>query len=164
MSSDMSPSRRLAPLLILLVSLLVPAAASAAAPKPLIGTAIVFQRGFDVMYWDSFTGLRKLARGDEPSISSNGRFVAYQQRGGSGCGKVVVLDLRSNAKLSLPGIETGSCVSSPAFGRRALRHLRLPGPGRGRSQRHLSVRHGGQAHAPPARAGAVGSVRAQPVA
>ena len=109
----MSHPRRLASLLILLVSLVVPVTASAAAPQPQIGTAIVFSRGFDVMYWDSFSGLRKLDRGDEPSISSNGRFVAYQQRAGSGCGKVVVRDLRTNAKLSLPGIETGACVSDP---------------------------------------------------
>ena len=68
------------------------------------------------MYWDSFSGAAPLDRGDEPSISSNGRFVAYQQRGGSGCGRVVVRDLRANAKLSLPGIETGACVSAiPGF-------------------------------------------------
>jgi Tol biopolymer transport system component len=109
----MSHPRRLSFLFVLIVSLLVPAAVAAAAPKPLTGTAIVFQRGFDVMYWDSFGGLRRLDRGDEPSISSNGRFVAYQQRGGSGCGKVVVRDLRTGKKLSLPGIETGGCVSDP---------------------------------------------------
>ena len=108
----MSRSIRLASLLALLVTLAVPAA-SLAAPKAQTGTAIVFQRGFDIMYWDSFNGLRRVDRGDEPSISSNGRYVAYQQRGGAGCGKVVVRDLRTNAKLSLPGIETGACVTDP---------------------------------------------------
>jgi hypothetical protein len=44
---------RIASLLALLVTMAVPAAASAA-PKPKQGTAIVFQRGFDVMYWDTF--------------------------------------------------------------------------------------------------------------
>lgn len=100
-------------LLVLLVLLAVPTTASAAVPKPQTGTAIVFQRGFDVMYWDSFSGLRRLDRGDEPSISSNGSYVAYQQRGGAGCGKVVVYDLRAGAKLALPGIETGACVADP---------------------------------------------------
>lgn len=109
----MSHPRRLSALFVLLVSLLVPAATSAAAPKAQTGSAIVFERGFDVMYWDSFSGLRRLDRGDSPSISSNGRYVAFQQRGGAGCGKVVVRDLRANAKLSLPGIETGACVTDP---------------------------------------------------
>jgi hypothetical protein len=108
----MSRLIRLASLVTLLLTLALPAAASAA-PKPKLGTAIVFQRGFDVMYWDSFNGLRRLDRGDEPSISSNGRYVTYQQRGGPGCGKVIVRDVRTNAKLSLPGIETGACVEDP---------------------------------------------------
>ena len=102
----------LASLVTVLLTLALPSAASAA-PKPQTGTAIVFQRGFDIMYWDSFNGLRRLDRGDEPSISSNGRYVAYQQRGGAGCGKVIVRDLRSGARLPLPGIETGACITDP---------------------------------------------------
>ena len=109
----MSHRLRLAFLPVLILSLALPAAASAAAPKPLQGSAIVFQRGFDVMYWDSVNGLRRVDRGDEPSISSNGRYVTYQRRGGAGCGKVIVRDLRTNRELSLPGIETGSCIEDP---------------------------------------------------
>jgi Tol biopolymer transport system component len=109
----MSHPVRLALLSVLLVLLAVPAAASAAAPKPQRGSAIVFQRGFDVMYWDSFNGLRRIDRGDEPSISSNGRYVTYQRRGGASCGKVIVRDLRTNRELSLPGIETGACITDP---------------------------------------------------
>jgi Tol biopolymer transport system component len=102
----------IASLLALLVTLAVPAAASAA-PKPKQGTAIVFQRGFDVMYWDSFNGLRRVDRGDEPAISSNGRYVTYQRRGGAGCGRVIVRDLRTDRELPLPGIQTNSCVTDP---------------------------------------------------
>ena len=109
----MSRPIRLAFLVILLVSMAVPAASSAAAPSPQIGSAIVFQRGFDVMYWDSFNGLRRVDRGDEPAISSNGRYVTYQRRGGAGCGKVIVRDMRTNRELSLPGIETGACITDP---------------------------------------------------
>ena len=65
----------LASLVTVLLTLALPSAAPAA-PKPQTGTAIVFQRGFDIMYWDSFNGLRRVDRGDEPSISSNGRYVA----------------------------------------------------------------------------------------
>jgi len=54
-----------------------------------------------------------LDRGDEPSISSDGRYVAYQQRGGAGCGKAIVRDLRTDAKLPLPGVETGACITDP---------------------------------------------------
>ena len=108
----MSHRLRIALLVTLLLSLAAPAA-SVAAPKPKLGTAIVFQRGFDVMYWDSFNGLRRVDRGDEPSISSNGRYVTYQRRGGAGCGKVVVRDLRTLRELSLPGIETGACITDP---------------------------------------------------
>jgi Tol biopolymer transport system component len=104
---------RIAFLVILLVLMAVPAASSAAAPKPQIGSAIVFQRGFDIMYWDSFNGLRRVTRGDEPAISSNGRYVTYQRRGGAGCGKVIVRDMRTNRELSLPGIETGACITDP---------------------------------------------------
>ena len=81
----MSRPVRIAFLVILVVLTAVPAASSAAAPKPQIGSAIVFQRGFDIMYWDSFNGLRRVGRGDEPAISSNGRYVTYQRRGGAGC-------------------------------------------------------------------------------
>ena len=109
----MSHRLRLASLLVLLASLSVPASVSAAAPKPKQGTAIVFQRGFDVMYWDSFNGLRRVDRGDEPAISSNGRYVTYQRRGGAGCGRVIVRDLRTDRELSLPGIQTNSCVTDP---------------------------------------------------
>jgi WD40 repeat protein len=109
----MSYRLRLVSLLVLLASLSVPASVSAAAPKPKQGTAIVFQRGFDVMYWDSFNGLRRVDRGDEPAISSNGRYVTYQRRGGAGCGRVIMRDLRTNRELSLPGIQTNSCVTDP---------------------------------------------------
>ena len=109
----MSHPLRLASLVVVLVSLSVPAGALAAAPKAVVGTAIVFQRGFDVMYWDSVNGLRRVDRGDEPAISSNGRYVTYQRRGGSGCGRVVVRNLRTNRELSLPGIETGGCITDP---------------------------------------------------
>ncbi|HVD58337.1 MAG TPA: hypothetical protein VNC17_15945 [Thermoleophilaceae bacterium] len=109
----MSRPMRIAFLVILLVLMAVPAASSAAAPKPQIGSAIVFQRGFDIMYWDSFNGLRRVTRGDEPAISSNGRYVTYQRRGGAGCGKVIVRDMRTNRELSLPGIETGACITDP---------------------------------------------------
>jgi Tol biopolymer transport system component len=108
----MSRLLRLSLLVSLLVTVSIPAVA-AAAPKPQIGSAIVFQRGFDVMYWDSFNGLRRVDRGDEPAISSNGRYVTYQRRGGAGCGKVIVRDMRTNHEVSLPGIETGACVTDP---------------------------------------------------
>jgi Tol biopolymer transport system component len=109
----MSHRLRLVSLFVLLASLSVPASVSAAAPKPKQGTAIVFQRGFDVMYWDSFNGLRRVDRGDEPAISSNGRYVTYQRRGGAGCGRVIVRDLRTNREVPLPGIATNSCVTDP---------------------------------------------------
>jgi Tol biopolymer transport system component len=108
----MSRLLRLSLLVSLLVTVSIPAVA-AAAPKPQTGSAIVFQRGFDIMYWDSFNGLRRVDRGDEPAISSNGRYVTYQRRGGSGCGKVIVRDMRTNQELSLPGIETGACITDP---------------------------------------------------
>jgi hypothetical protein len=85
------------------------------APTPVIGRAIVVERGFDVMYWDSVNGLRNIGPGLEPAISANGLFVTYIGRDGEGCNPVRVYDVRARRNVDLPGLNTGDCNDNPAL-------------------------------------------------
>jgi hypothetical protein len=87
---------------------------STGAPAPVIGRAIVIERGFDVVYWDSVNGMHTVARGLEPAISSNGRFVTYIGRNGKGCNPVRLYDVRARRGVPLPGLNTGDCNDNPA--------------------------------------------------
>jgi Tol biopolymer transport system component len=93
----------------------LPAAASVGAPTPEIGRAIVFSRGFDVMYWDSVNGLRTVDAGLDPAISSDGRFITYLGRVDGQCNPVKVYDVRARSQVSLPGLNTDACNGNPAL-------------------------------------------------
>lgn len=93
----------------------VPVVTSAGVPTPVIGRAMVFARGFDVMYWDSVNGLRTVDRGLKPAISSDGRFVAYIGRGGNQCTPVQLYDVRARSQVPLPGLNTGDCNNNPSL-------------------------------------------------
>lgn len=86
-----------------------------AAPKSVTGRAMVFDRGFDVVYWDSVNGERVIARGLEPSLSSDGRYIAYLDRDASGaaCDPVVLYDVRERRNLPLAGINGSDCIHDP---------------------------------------------------
>lgn len=102
-----------------LATLGILASTAFAAPQPVTGRAIVFDRGFDVVYWDSVNGERKIGRGLEPSLSSDGRYIAYVDRDGPAalCNAIVLHDLRERRDLPLPGINTDDCKNNPRVSR-----------------------------------------------
>ncbi len=121
------PSHRLlAAVLSLAAALAVPAAAGAA--REVTGTAYVFTRGFDVMYWDSVNGLRKISDGYEPSISSNGRYVVFARKTGAECRQINIYNVRTRRTIPLPGVNQGECVETPRLSGDG-RYLVWSGPG-----------------------------------
>jgi dipeptidyl aminopeptidase/acylaminoacyl peptidase len=101
----------------------VAAPAATAAPKkivPVTANEIAYNRGFDVMVWDSVNGLRKLTDGYDPSLSSDGRYLVYARKTASQCRKIVMWDLWRKKTVALPGVlraTSDDCADSPALSR-----------------------------------------------
>lgn len=103
-------------------------AAAGAASREVTGTAYVFSRGFDVMYWDSVNGLRKISDGYEPAISSNGRYVVYARKTATQCRRLTLYNVRTRRTVPLPGVNEGDCVEQPRLSGDG-RYLVWSGPG-----------------------------------
>ncbi|MGZ6617661.1 MAG: TolB family protein [Solirubrobacteraceae bacterium] len=101
------------------------AVAQAAAPvhRTLTGRILVYTKGLSLRIWDPINGVHEIdsgvASGGSPSLTSDGRFVAYAKNDGHGCYAIHLWDthlrkaVKSLSGLADPGQCNGSTHISP---------------------------------------------------
>ena len=125
--------------------------------RTLTGRILVYTKGLSLRIWDPINGVHEIdsgvASGGSPSLTSDGRFVAYAKNDGHGCYAIHLWDthLRRRVK-SLSGLaDPGKCNDSTHISPgREVHHLGLERRGARRRLRRLSLRRRDGASRPAA--------------